>query len=187
MLNSYIERLDSETRDVINYLRSRPEIVDLQIEETPSATQSQINEWEIRNLCSMPVDLKAFYLNNNGLQITWKLYVDTDQTLSLGNIRINPLKDLTRVGTSLHRNMNEPSLFDLEDIQTLKDKNLAATKSMSNFSDSSLISLATEISNISLISKPNENDVVAEIFKSNLTSGMIIIFVLFILNIYLNK
>jgi hypothetical protein len=177
MSNSYIERLDPETRDVISYLRSRPEIADLQVEETQSATQSQINEWEIRNLCSMPVDLKAFYLNNNGLRITWKLHVDADQVIPFGDLRINSLKDLTRVSTALHRNPNEPSLFDLEEIQTAGRKAPAATKSTSTFSDSSLISLTTEVSSVSLVSKPNDADaVVAEIFKSNLMDHDVRIF-----------
>lgn len=168
MSSSYIERLDSEARDVINYLKNRPEIVDLRIDETPSATQSQINEWEIKNLCSMPNDLKAFYLNQNGLKIDWKLSIDTDQTIPLGKIQINPLKDLTRIGTASHKNSNEPSLFDLEDLQIAPKKHEKLTsKSESTISSSSLMSLGTEISNISL-SKPNENEVVAELFKSNI-------------------
>lgn len=76
MSNGYIERLDSETRDVINYLKNHSDICDLKIDEAMSATQSQINEWEIKNLCSMPADMKAFYLMHNGIRIEWNLSVD---------------------------------------------------------------------------------------------------------------
>lgn len=68
MSSGFIEKLDSETRDVINYLsnlisinefiqleitlifeilENRSEICDLKIDETSSANQSMINEWEI--------------------------------------------------------------------------------------------------------------------------------------------
>lgn len=171
---SYFERLDSETRDVINYLKNQTEICDLKIDEFLPATQTQINEWEIKNLCSMPNDLKAFYLNHNGMKIDWRFTVDVDQSIDIGRLQINPLRDLTRVSTALHKNLNDPSLFDMEDIQVppKKKQDKLNSKSSSTFSTSSLMSLGTEISNISL-TKPkfpdNENEV-AELFRKNLSN-----------------
>lgn len=160
---NYIEKLDSETRDVITYLKSRPEISDLKIDEFSPITQSQINEWEIKNLCSMPVDLKTFYMQNNGLRIEWKFLGDGEQPIPLGKIQVNGLKELTRVSTALHKNVHDPSLFDLDDCQNGPKKNCEklTAKSFSTFSSSSVISLGTEISNISLTQKKvieNEND-----------------------------
>ena len=37
----------------------------------------------------------------------------------LGKIQINSLKELTKVGSVLNKDFNEPSIFDLEDLQTL--------------------------------------------------------------------
>lgn len=169
---SYIESLSHETRDVINYLRSRPEICDLKIDEIASAGQSQINEWEIKNLCSMPTDLKQFYLNHNGISIEWNFSVD-DQSIPLGRINVNPLRELTRVSTALHKNLNDPSLFDVEDVQVPPkkpvEKQKLQSKSSSTFSASSLMSLGTEISNISLSkNKTVDNETeMAEIFKKS--------------------
>jgi len=168
MSNGFIERLDSETRDVINYLRNRSEICDLRIDEIASANQSMINEWEIKNLCSMPLDLKSFYLNQNGLRIEWKFAVDSEQTVPLGKILVNPVKELTRVSTALHKNLNDPSLFDLDDIQIPPNKaERLASKSLDTFSSSSALSLGTEISTVSHNKPKNENESeVAEIFKN---------------------
>lgn len=175
MSMSFIESLDSETRDVINYLKNRPEICDLKIDELPAATQSQINEWEIKNLCSMPNDMKQFYLNHNGLRIEWNFSLD-DQSIPLGKIQVNPLKELTRVSTALHKNMNDPSLFDLEDVQLPPKKSVEKqklqSKSESTFSNSSFMSLGTEISNISLTkNKTIDNEAeMSEILKKNAQS-----------------
>jgi hypothetical protein len=83
MSSNYIERLDSETRDVINYLKNHSDICDLKVDEIVTATQTQINEWEIKNLCSMPNDMKAFYLMHNGVKIEWSYSVDGNSILCL--------------------------------------------------------------------------------------------------------
>ena len=41
--------------------------------------------------------------------------------MPLGRMKINSLKDLTRVGSVLNKDNHEPSLFDLEDLQTSND------------------------------------------------------------------
>ena len=93
----------------------------------------------------------------------------------MGKINVNSLRELSRVSTALNKNSNDPSLYDLEDIQVPPPKQKSerlASKSTSTFSTTSLLSMGTEISQISL-SKPkaildNDNEI-AEILKKNAT------------------
>lgn len=98
-----------------------------------------------------------------------------DQSIPMGKINVNPLRDLSRVSTALHKNLNDPSLYDLEDIQVPPPKQKVHkldSKSNSTFSATSLLSLGTEVSQISL-TKPKgilDNDSeIAEILKKNAT------------------
>jgi tubulin polyglutamylase complex subunit 2 len=49
--------------------------------------------------------------------IEWKVNVDCDTTIEMGRIQVNRIENLTKVGSVLHRDFNEPSVFDLEELQ----------------------------------------------------------------------
>ncbi len=53
--------------------------------------------------------------------------------LPLGRIKINSLKDLTRVGSVLNRDLNEPSIYDLEDLQNATKPLQLSTKNLAKF------------------------------------------------------
>ncbi|RNA15524.1 dnaJ -like protein [Brachionus plicatilis] len=117
-MTNKLDKLDSETRDIIAYLESREEVCDIKINETYSVSSSQLNDWENRNLCSLPQDLRNFYSNHNGISIEWSVKIDDYEPLRLGRIQINSIKDLTKVGSVLSKDLREPSIFDLEDLQS---------------------------------------------------------------------
>lgn len=93
----------------------------------------------------------------------------------MGKINVNPLRDLSRVSTALHKNLNDPSLYDLEDIQVPPPKQKVHkldSKSNSTFSATSLLSLGTEVSQISLTKQKgilDSDNEIAEILKKNAT------------------
>ncbi|CAF0926373.1 unnamed protein product, partial [Brachionus calyciflorus] len=120
---SKLDKFDSESRDVLNYLESRDEICDIKIQEANGVSNSQIGDWENRNLCNLPQDLKNFYLIQNGLSIEWSVKLDDSESMSLGKIQINSIKDLTKVGSVLSKDYREPSIFDLEDLQSPPNMN----------------------------------------------------------------
>lgn len=134
--SSILQRIDSDTRDIINYLKNRDEICDLYIDEITSANKIQISEWEIKYMCSLPSDLKAFYMNHNGILIEWKCKIDKETVLPLGRIQVNGLKELTRVGSALSKEFSEPSLFDLDDIRDLSE---SSTQSNDEESDNNSV------------------------------------------------
>jgi hypothetical protein len=97
--------------------------------------------------------LKAFYLKQNGMQITWKVKVDNTTIIPLGKLRINSLKELTKVGSVLKKDFEEPSIFDLDDLQSVpkfflkgkgKTKNLDFSSSSSSSSSISSTELPSE-------------------------------------------
>jgi len=155
-----LDKLDSETRDVINYLKNRNEVVDLRIEEFSGASLNQINEWEVKNFCNLPSDLKSFYSNQNGMLVEWKFKIDNSTLIPLGRMQINSLKDLTKVGSVLNKDFREPSIFDLEDIQDSPEAFVASSNSVSSFSSASVLSFSTNVSNnsASKLVKSNKNE-----------------------------
>ena len=74
---------------------------DLNIEEIAGVNKNLINEWESRNYCYLPEDLKAFYLNHNGMLIQWKVKVDS---MFLKPFQINPENFILKWLTMYHKN-----------------------------------------------------------------------------------
>lgn len=129
-MTNKLDRFDSETRDILSYLESREEVCDINIQDVNGVSNSLINDWENRNLCSLPQDLKSFYSSQNGLLIEWSIKLDDSNVLQLGKIQINGIKELTKVGSVLSKDYREPSIFDLEDLQS--PPNMASFDSISN-------------------------------------------------------
>jgi hypothetical protein len=53
--------------------------------------------------------------------------------MPLGRMKVNSLKDLTRVGSVLNRDLNEPSIYDLEDLQNAAKPLQLSTKNLAKF------------------------------------------------------
>jgi len=111
----------------------------------------------------LPQDLKAFYANHDGMSIEWKFKLDStslikylnlknntslnsyeisnlkdDITIPLGKIRINSLKELTKVGSVLNKDYSEPSVYDLDDMQDVPKAllvNSSSSHSLSSLSE----------------------------------------------------
>lgn len=112
----------------------------------------------------MPIDLKNFYSNQNGMLVEWKFKLDSNTSIPLGRMKINSLRDLTKVGSVLNKDYREPSVFDLEDLQQLPEAlQVNNTNSVSSFSSSSSVSFTTNNSNNSSSKMKSNNNKTAEI------------------------
>ena len=68
------------------------------------------------------------------------LFCKDNSPIPLGRIQLNGLNNLTKVGSILTKDFNEPSLYDLEEIQTPPEALISS--SISSFSSSSIVSFS---------------------------------------------
>ena len=96
--------------------------------------------------------------------VEWKFKLDSNTSIPLGRMKINSLRDLTKVGSVLNKDYREPSVFDLEDLQQLPEAlQVNNTNSVSSFSSSSSVSFTTNNSNNSSSKMKSNNNKTAEI------------------------
>ncbi|XP_036275500.1 tubulin polyglutamylase complex subunit 2 isoform X2 [Pipistrellus kuhlii] len=107
--------LEKLTLGVTRILESSPGVTEVTLMEKPPAERHMISSWEQRNNCTLPEDLKNFYLVTNGFHMTWSVKLD-DHSIPLGNMAINSISKLTQLNqTSMYSLPNAPTLADLED------------------------------------------------------------------------
>ncbi|MEE6457808.1 hypothetical protein FKM82_000041 [Ascaphus truei] len=70
---SYTEKI---TLGIIKILESSPGIAEVKFESKPPAERHMIVSWEQKNTCTLPEDLKNFYLMTDGFQMTWNVKLD---------------------------------------------------------------------------------------------------------------
>ncbi len=123
------------------------------------------SSWTVRKIFIFIIQVKFFFRDF----INFK---DSNQ-IPLGRIQINSLKDLTKVGSVLNKDLRDPSLFDLEDLQEQPEGLITSSTSVSSFSSTSALSFSTNVSNNSSKAKikytntnENHSDEIAEIAKS---------------------
>lgn len=84
------------------------------VEKEP-AERHAIVSWEQKNACSLPDDLKNFYLMTDGFHMTWSVKFD-ENPMPLGNMTINSISRLNRLGPSTAYALpTAPTIGDLED------------------------------------------------------------------------
>ena len=79
----------------------------------------------------------------------------------MGKIQINSLKELTKVGSVLNKDFNEPSIFDLDDLQIVpKDftENVKTTNYLASSSSTSSLSSLESPTSPSFLSGIKKNE-----------------------------
>ncbi|KAM4808388.1 tubulin polyglutamylase complex subunit 2 [Rhinophrynus dorsalis] len=111
-MTSYTEKM---TLGICKLLESSPGVTEVKVEEKLPAEQHMIVSWEQQNSCTLPEDLKNFYLMTDGFKMTWSVKLD-DNPIPLGSMVINSLSDLRLLGgSSVSSFPNAPTLADLDD------------------------------------------------------------------------
>ncbi|XP_075439832.1 tubulin polyglutamylase complex subunit 2-like [Ascaphus truei] len=109
---SYTEKI---TLGISKILESSPGIAEVKFESKPPAERHMIVSWEQKNTCTLPEDLKNFYLMTDGFQMTWNVKLD-DNPMQVGSMVINGISNLCRLGgSSVYTLPNAPTLADLDD------------------------------------------------------------------------
>lgn len=82
--------------------------------------------------------VKSILLSFNSSVYFSKFQIKKDTTkIPLGKIQINGIKDLTKVGSVLSKDYREPSIFDLEDLQSPPDLSQIKNSPSLNFNGQS--------------------------------------------------
>ncbi|XP_069482969.1 tubulin polyglutamylase complex subunit 2 [Ambystoma mexicanum] len=111
-LKPYLETL---TLGITKILETSPGVTEVNFSERPAAERHKIVSWEQKNSCSLPEDLKNFYLMTDGFQMTWSIKFDGNP-MQLGSMVINSISKLGRLGESaIYTLPNAPTLADLDD------------------------------------------------------------------------
>ncbi|KAM8961629.1 tubulin polyglutamylase complex subunit 2 isoform 2-T2 [Pelodytes ibericus] len=109
---SYTEKI---TMGIYTILESSPGVTEVTFEEKGPAERHLILAWEQKNGCTLPEDLKNFYLMTDGFQMSWKMKL-SDSPIQLGSMVINSISNLSRLEeTSVYTLANAPTLADLDD------------------------------------------------------------------------
>ncbi|EDV26589.1 uncharacterized protein TRIADDRAFT_54743 [Trichoplax adhaerens] len=95
--------------NIISKIESLPKVVNVDHVDYPPVDQNDIQAWERKHTCSMPDDLKAFYMLSNGFLLTWSVLFD-GQKQSLGRMVVNSLKSLKRINDN--KNINGSIALD---------------------------------------------------------------------------
>ncbi|CAF0714587.1 unnamed protein product [Adineta steineri] len=106
--------MDSATTAVVNYLEKRADIDQVHVKDKRPCLSDGFVEWEEKNSCELPDDLKRFYIVSDGLEIRWS-FKNTNTKLSsafIGKMYINSLNNLTRITTSGPKQMAIAELND---------------------------------------------------------------------------
>ncbi|KAF6020734.1 TPGS2 [Bugula neritina] len=88
-----VERL---TLGVVQSLGKRQGVCDVVIDQRGPADMAAINNWETTHCCTLPADIKQFYLTSNGFLLTWKVKIK-DDVIPVGRMEINAVTRLDKI------------------------------------------------------------------------------------------
>ncbi|KAG9488297.1 hypothetical protein GDO78_007870 [Eleutherodactylus coqui] len=109
---SHIEKI---TLGISKILESSPGVTDVKMEELPPAERHTIVSWEQKHSCTLPDDLKNFYLMTDGFHMSWFVKMD-DTPVQVGSMIINSISNLIHLKASSSYSLpNSPTLADLDD------------------------------------------------------------------------
>ncbi|XP_015908033.1 tubulin polyglutamylase complex subunit 2 isoform X1 [Parasteatoda tepidariorum] len=106
--------IDNLTLGIVKYFEKLPCVKSTVISEKAHVQEAALTAWEQKNGCTLPQDLKNFYLATDGLQIKW-FWKQRGETLPCGVIEIARLSHLKSIGPKRQSANSElPSLLDIE-------------------------------------------------------------------------
>ncbi|XP_063221133.1 tubulin polyglutamylase complex subunit 2 [Bacillus rossius redtenbacheri] len=85
------------TVGVMEILEGTEGVQDIAVEKRLPCERVLLSSWEQRHCCTLPEDLRQFYLSTDGFRLVWN-YRYTGQVLPVGNMRVNAISELRRVG-----------------------------------------------------------------------------------------
>nr|XP_033791223.1 tubulin polyglutamylase complex subunit 2 [Geotrypetes seraphini] len=116
--------LETLTLGVSKLLETSPGVTDVNFREKHPAERHLVASWELKNNCSLPEDLKNFYLMTDGFHMTWHVKFD-DYPIQLGSMMINSISKLTQLGlSSVYSLPNALKLVELDDM----DENVSVSE-----------------------------------------------------------
>lgn len=101
------------TLGITRVLESMPGVMDIRFVEREPAEKRCLLSWEQNNNCSLPEDIRDFYLTTDGLTLTWSVKLD-NETIPVGCMVVNSITKLKPLSQS-------SSLFSLPSAPTLAD------------------------------------------------------------------
>ena len=120
--DGYRTLLNRLTMGLIDWLKFHPNVTSVKVSDFRRAEKSDFSNWEQKQMCILPDDLKAFYSTLNGINLSWAISMtsltpgglnfsqgdgrsagvgsEKDQ-IQVGLINVNSLSRLTRVAGTL--------------------------------------------------------------------------------------
>ncbi|XP_035208243.1 tubulin polyglutamylase complex subunit 2-like isoform X2 [Stegodyphus dumicola] len=109
--SAFIENL---TLGTVKYFEKLPCVKSTVISEKAHVQEAAITLWEQKNGCTLPQDLKNFYLATDGLQIKW-FWKQRGETVPCGVIEVARLSHLKSIGPKRQSvNSELPTVLDIE-------------------------------------------------------------------------
>ncbi|KAG8227813.1 hypothetical protein J437_LFUL010971 [Ladona fulva] len=109
--SSFYENL---TLGLVKLLEETPGVQGVELEKRSPCDRLLMTSWEQRYSCTLPDDIKQFYLSTDGLRLIWN-YEYAGEVLAIGNMKINSLSELRRIGgLKPSAETDSPTLLDIE-------------------------------------------------------------------------
>ncbi|XP_065100131.1 tubulin polyglutamylase complex subunit 2 [Paramisgurnus dabryanus] len=114
----FVEKL---TLGITRVLESIPGVQDVRFAEKAPAEKRYLLSWEQKNNCSLPEDLRDFYLTTDGFTLTWNSKLE-DKVVSVGCMVINSIAKLRPLlQSNVYSLPNAPTLADLDFDDDIED------------------------------------------------------------------
>ncbi|KAJ8287252.1 hypothetical protein GJAV_G00049400 [Gymnothorax javanicus] len=114
----FMERL---TLGITRVLESMPGVTEVRFVEREPAERRCVMSWEHKNECTLPEDMRNFYLTTDGFTLTWCTKMDSEP-VPLGSMIINSISKLVPLSQSAVFSLpNMPTLADLDCQEELQE------------------------------------------------------------------
>ena len=90
------ELYDRISLGIVRSLEKRTGVTDVKLLDRKPADPPRIEEWEQEHSCTLPEDIKNFYITTDGLLLCWSVKFNGSVT-PLGRMEVNPLANLKRI------------------------------------------------------------------------------------------
>ncbi|XP_021935307.1 tubulin polyglutamylase complex subunit 2 isoform X2 [Zootermopsis nevadensis] len=93
---------------------STPGIREVELEKRLPCERMLLTAWEQRHCCTLPEDMRHFYLSTDGFKLIWN-YEYAGEVLPVGHMKINSVSELRRLaGVKNTGDADYPTLLDIE-------------------------------------------------------------------------
>ena len=98
--------MDTLISSLVHSLESHPQTCEVEIKTQPPVTEKEISSWEYKHCIFLPNDMKEYYLNENGMLLTWSIKIGVN-IYRVGRVSIRQLNQIktVQVKASLKQNL----------------------------------------------------------------------------------